>query len=980
MPTLRYVLASVMTLAAASFAQGADGSELKVKRQDVFEFSEKPSVVRNGNSFEISFTAQSACDVTVAVESGKGEILRHLACGVLGENAPAPLKKGSLKQNLAWDGKDDLGNYIQDINEATVRVSLGLKPTFEKALYHEPKKRFSHEDSIICPTKEGVYVYDGGNAVDFVRLYDHDGNYVRTVYPFPADKIKDVNGLMWHDYPEDGKHLPIKANFLQNSLLTGGTQAFSMINYDPKENCYNTIHANGYCHYGMYGRDAMSMAVRNGRVALAHIALNRFGTDGTSGGMTLTGPQTSLQIKSEGGLDHGKEFDAAPRSLALSPDGKTLYLAGYVFSHKTAATKDIVLNTKWSCVHGVFKLNMDDDSPLKLFVGSQKPDESGTDNTHFNVPASVAVDDEGRVYVADFMNDRVQVYSAAGQFEKSIKVAKPAQISIDSAHGELIVASFLICTPLLQTSETAVPATLTRMGPLNNPVKLASYPIPMQSYIEKMHGNHFGSGIADCIAYDPYAARPTVWVSEEYPTENVINRDKISQTNIRVLEVNDKALAPKRDFMADVKQSVVRIEHARESRQRLNVNPKTGKLYVCEGQTADYKAFKQILEIDPETGKVVPVELPFDAEDMCFDHEGLAYLRTLSAVARYDMSGSDAWREVPWDYGDEFFGKEGMLATSSSSDRRQAEAQSALTLPSNGYWHTGGMFVSLKGNMVVGCKYFSPIYNKVSRDEKAGPESTAGGKAYQPAVYPGRSMMGRGGGIFIHIWDKHGKMIVDDAVPGLADNSYGLGLDSEDNVYALIAATRVYNGNKHFNDMSGSMAKFISKKTKILSSIETLPVPLPKNEQPQRPPDIANSAQGAAWVDAGTEWLYGGVGFCGKNRGVGCACFNCRFAFDYFNRSFAPELDRYSVAVIDSAGNLIVRIGQYGNSDSAGAKSLVPLGGDEVGLVHGAYVAVHTDKRLFISDPCNARIVSVRLDYHSNEVVALKTVADQGRK
>src|SRR5262249_44032458 len=96
-------------------AQGADGSELKVKRQEIFEFSEKPSVVRNGNFYEISFAAKAACDVTVAVESGKGEIVRHLACGVLGENAPAPLKKGSLKQALHWDGKDDLGNYIQDL-------------------------------------------------------------------------------------------------------------------------------------------------------------------------------------------------------------------------------------------------------------------------------------------------------------------------------------------------------------------------------------------------------------------------------------------------------------------------------------------------------------------------------------------------------------------------------------------------------------------------------------------------------------------------------------------------------------------------------------------------------------------------------------------------------------------------------------------------------------------------------------------------
>jgi hypothetical protein len=360
---------------------------------------------------------------------------------------------------------------------------------------------------------------------------------------------------------------------------------------------------------------------------------------------------------------------------------------------------------------------------------------------------------------------------------------------------------------------------------------------------------------------------------------------------------------------------------------------------------------------------------------MCFDHDGLVYLRTYSALARYDISTPEKWREVPWDYGDEYSGKENMLTSSSGSDRRTAEAQSALTLPSNGAWHTGGMFVSLKGNLAVGCKYFSPVLNQADAEEKAGPEVLSGGKAYEPAVYPGRAMSGRGGGIFIHVWDKHGKMIIDDAVSGIADNAYGLGLDPDDNVYALIAATRVYNGKKFFNDMSGTMAKFVSKKVKILSDSDKAPIKLPKNQQPQRPPDLNNAAQANSWIESGVDWMFGGVGFCGKNMGIGCACFNCRFAFDYFNRSFAPEIDRYSVAIIDANGNLITRVGQYGNADSAGPKSLVPLGGDEVGLVHGAYVAVHTDKRLFIADPDNARIVSVRLQYHASESLPLKSMA-----
>ena len=94
-------------------------------------------------------------------------------------------------------------------------------------------------------------------------------------------------------------------------------------------------------------------------------------------------------------------------------------------------------------------------------------------------------------------------------------------------------------------------------------------------------------------------------------------------------------------------------------------------------------------------------------------------------------------------------------------------------------------------------------------------------------------------------------------------------------------------------------------------------------------------------------------------------------SFEYFKRIFVPELERYRVAVLDSAGNLICHMGQYGNVNSQGAKSAEPLGGDEVGLVHGAYLATLTDKKLYIADQANSRIVSVNLNYHLNKVVSL---------
>jgi hypothetical protein len=128
--------------------------------------------------------------------------------------------------------------------------------------------------------------------------------------------------------------------------------------------------------------------------------------------------------------------------------------------------------------------------------------------------------------------------------------------------------------------------------------------------------------------------------------------------------------------------------------------------------------------------------------------------------------------------------------------------------------------------------------------------------------------------------------------------------------------------------------------------------------------------------------MYGGVGYGGQ--GGSCTCWHSRCQLDYFGRSFAPEVIRFSVAVLDSNGNLITRIGRYGNVDDGvplvkegGPENTRPLGGDEVALVHAAYVGVHTDRRLFIHDGGNSRIVAVKLGYHSEERIQLKTVPDK---
>jgi len=363
------------------------------------------------------------------------------------------------------------------------------------------------------------------------------------------------------------------------------------------------------------------------------------------------------------------------------------------------------------------------------------------------------------------------------------------------------------------------------------------------------------------------------------------------------------------------------------------------------------------------------VPLPFSTEDMCFDSDGQAYLRTESVVARYDP---DTWKEVPWDYGED----RPHVGYNIAMGRREAPVVSALPLPTNIGWHHGGMSISPKGNLAVGCLYWYRPRERAPRGQSLLPLL----KPYTPKLYPGRVTMAAYGCEYIHVFDNRGRALYEDAIPGLGTLN-GVGIDNQDGLYVLSAGPRVVDGESWFNYLAGTIIKFKPGKGKIITDSDRNPIRLPEGEKPKRPPDLSN-LPGNAWV-TGAEWFYGGVGWHGKNNGLGCGCPNTRFAIDSFARVFAPEIDRYSVAVLDTNGNLILRMGTYGNVDdgmplvrSGGPPNPRSIGGDEIALMNAAYLATQTDRRLFIADAGNYRLLSVKLDYYATEQIGLKDVSE----
>ena len=210
-----------------------------------------------------------------------------------------------------------------------VRVSLGLNPRFERTLYWSPYKRISQAVTLMQANAEGVFVCEGA-GVDSIRLFDHDGIYVRTVYPFPADKWGQVKDLECHDFVQAGR-LPLKQSLYQQTLLTCGN------------NCSDG---------DQLGRPAMPPAAWRsaatgspwptcGSIAFlptARAADNRFPAARParpSPGLRSATPTTT--------------WSTWPHQRRISPDGKWLYLAGYFFRQAF----------NFDTLHGVMRMPLD---------------------------------------------------------------------------------------------------------------------------------------------------------------------------------------------------------------------------------------------------------------------------------------------------------------------------------------------------------------------------------------------------------------------------------------------------------------------------------------------------------------------------------------------------------------------------------------------------------------------------------------------
>ncbi|PCJ59055.1 MAG: hypothetical protein COA79_11900 [Planctomycetota bacterium] len=204
----------------------------------------KPTMTKKGNTWEINFSISTATDVEVAILDSKGKVVRHLAAGVLGPKAPAPLKKDSLSQKLIWDGNDDYETKVA--GECTLRVRAGMGVKLVNIVGGDPYAFYSKDMGqgdhaawkiMGLEVKSDGTVYITGNINHYgpavVRRYDAEGKYLQTVYPAPAGKkFEQIKGWGAHQR-EDGssvfKYHNIDSISLSNTGITGDRAFFGSL-------------------------------------------------------------------------------------------------------------------------------------------------------------------------------------------------------------------------------------------------------------------------------------------------------------------------------------------------------------------------------------------------------------------------------------------------------------------------------------------------------------------------------------------------------------------------------------------------------------------------------------------------------------------------------------------------------------------------------------------------------------------------------
>ncbi|KKK99364.1 hypothetical protein LCGC14_2633490, partial [marine sediment metagenome] len=383
---------------------------------------------------------------------------------------------------------------------------------------------------------------------------------LRTLLPSPANlapaQLKGIERVETND----GKRLPIvyQANAMHLSPYLSGIRRQQLC-----------VTPQGWIVFASGGNDYSDQSVPR-RVLIVK-------PDGsTPTELGHVGPKLGKNNRYSGGL--------RPQQLAVSPDGKTIYMTGL----GTAGSR----NRKAKGIHAIGRLTWTSKRP-EPFIGA--PDTPGAGAEGLNSSVSLACDAKGRIYVADAGNGRVAVFAADGKYLGETKVDRPGMLAVHPATGALYV--------------------------LTDPVGRRWAPFSLIKFDKAIGGKEVArldlKGRNCVFALDPSGQTPKLWLSFDTGWQK-------PWFFAPVLDRGDKLVVGK-SVLAGRPPGLT-------SPLYLTVDPARDRLYV-----SDYS--RQIKRIDLKTGKI---EGFLKASELAIDAAGNLYVLSgynTNALLRFTPEG-----------------------------------------------------------------------------------------------------------------------------------------------------------------------------------------------------------------------------------------------------------------------------------------------------------------------------------------------------